>query len=1011
VGYHHRVESRSDEGVAGDGTLTVTGRQITSPAEETDGEIARQMGAEAAALASRRYVPLDELARGGSGRVLRARDLVFGRIVALKEPLDAMTGAARLRTEASILAMLQHPSIVAIYDSGTHDGDVPFFAMKLVDGRPLRDELHAATTLERRLALVPQIVAVAEAVAYAHAQGVIHRDLKPSNVLVGRFGETIVIDWGLAKRFADESPQEPAAPTLEVHPTRTATGAVIGTPAYMPPEQARGEPVDTRADVYSLGAMLYELLAGAPPYAGHPGEDRLALIRSGAPAPIDHLQPRAPADLVAIARRAMARNAGDRYPTAATLVDDLVRFQTGRLVAARRYSPIARTVRWLRARRWWLAAALLAAVSAGVALVVRPTPSPPDPAEACVRGAEVVRETWDADHHDRGRAAAVHASFLASQQDDAFGRVAAQLDRYTRGWAAARIDACKATHVLGAQSQGLFDLRMSCLDRRRSELQSLVEVLAAGPAPGVLAKAIDATSALAPVADCSDAAALQALVPPPSDPAARGELASLRATVARAKALDDTGQYRDGLAAIQPAASAAERLAYAPLLAEALYRRASLEEHSGSVTAAEATLRRTMVAAADARDDRLVAQTWVYLMFIVGERLSRPDEALGLQLSAEAAQRRAGNESVSAAGLWNILGVLWNAKGKYDEGQADLERGLALREKLLGPDHPDVAASLANLGRVMNSRGDRTGGIRATERALAIYERAYGPDHPSVASMCNNLGAIHYDAGNYDAAVRYHERARALREKLLGPQHPQLASTLSNLGNALTAQGAYEQAIPLLERALAIYEKAFGPDHRNVAFAAMNLGIALLSVGRLDEALRDQARAVAIEERMLGRDHPDVARALVNYADVLRERHDFQGQLQASTRALQIFEKALGPDHADLAYPLTGQAQALVALGRPRDARAAAERAVRLRSTAPAGELVPSQMILARVLWSYPAEQTTARELMQQAFDAMRTMGRVADKERGEAEQWLRAHGATASAPAGHGGNRHQPRN
>src|SRR5262249_20226145 len=150
-------------------------------------------------------------------------------------------------------------------------------------------------------------------------------------------------------------------------------------------------------------------------------------------------------------------------------------------------------------------------------------------------------------------------------------------------------------------------------------------------------------------------------------------------------------------------------------------------------------------------------------------------------------------------------------------------------------------------------------------------------------------------------------------------------------------------------------------------------------------------------ERTLGRDHPDLARALTNYASALREHHDFQGQLQASTRALQIYEKALGPDHSELGYALTVQAEALVALGRARDALAAARRAVQLRRTAPPGDLVRSQIVLARALWSFPAERPRAREVMQGAFDAMRTMGRVADKERREAEQWLGAHGAATS--------------
>jgi serine/threonine protein kinase len=316
------------------------------------------VAADAALLAARRYEPLGEIARGGTGRILRARDVVFDRIVALKTPIDP-GGASRLMAEAAILAHLQHPSIMPVYDRGVFDDGMPFFAMKLVEGRSLRDVIAETPALDKRLSLIPQLVGIAEAISYAHSQGVIHRDLKPANVLVGTFGEVIVIDWGLAKLVAEE-PKAPAAEAIaRVHsPTSTSTGAVLGTPAYMAPEQARGEAVDARADVYALGALLYHLLAGSSPFSGRSGRDIIDTISREGPESIAVVQPRAPVDLAAIVQKAMALDPADRYPSARELTADLIRFQVGGLVGARRYSWAARARRRLRQHRGKFAAQL-----------------------------------------------------------------------------------------------------------------------------------------------------------------------------------------------------------------------------------------------------------------------------------------------------------------------------------------------------------------------------------------------------------------------------------------------------------------------------------------------------------------------------------------------------------------------------------------------------------------------------------------------------------------------------
>jgi len=316
-----------------------------------------------------RYDVGDELGHGGMGIVRVAFDGRLGRRVALKE-LVALDARARERfeREAYITARLAHPSIIPIYDRGYLPGGRPFYVMKLVSGRSLRDLIAERPTLNERLGLVPMLLAAAEAVAYAHSEGVIHRDLKPHNILVGDFGETLVIDWGVAKELRAPTPPvaEPFAAEADRDPSRdeplTEYGAVVGTPAYMPPEQAMGLEVDERADVYALGAILYQLLAGRSPYELTGGLGVIMAVRAGPPAAIRELVPGAPLDLAAIVTRAMAREAVDRYPNAAELAKDLRRFLTGQLVSAHVYRPSERVARWVRRHRL--------AVAIGAALIV-----------------------------------------------------------------------------------------------------------------------------------------------------------------------------------------------------------------------------------------------------------------------------------------------------------------------------------------------------------------------------------------------------------------------------------------------------------------------------------------------------------------------------------------------------------------------------------------------------------------------------------------------------------------
>ncbi len=277
--------------------------------------------------AKNRYEPAEDLGQGGMGKVTRGVDRFLGRPVAFKRSLDGDPQMLEaLLHEAEIAARLDHPGIVTIHDVAYDEHDDPFVVMRYIDGQPL-SEVVGGADLAARLRLLPRVVAAIEAVAYAHSQGVVHRDLKPDNILVGDRGDTVVIDWGLARDLrAAHDPFE---------------GATVGTPGFMPPEK---EPADPRLDVYALGVTLFFILAGKLP-----GTASLGAVERGVPA-----------DLVTIVEKACARDRQARYPSAAELAADLQRFIGGQLVAAHRYGVGQRLVRWVKRHRLAVAIAVLA---------------------------------------------------------------------------------------------------------------------------------------------------------------------------------------------------------------------------------------------------------------------------------------------------------------------------------------------------------------------------------------------------------------------------------------------------------------------------------------------------------------------------------------------------------------------------------------------------------------------------------------------------------------------------
>jgi hypothetical protein len=278
-----------------------------------------------------------ELGHGGMGRVVEAVDKQFSRVVAVKELLsDTPAARARFATEALITGNLEHAGIPSVYERGADDVGRPFYAMRKVTGRTLAALLGDARTLPERLALLPSVLRATQALGYAHERGVIHRDVKPDNVIVGSHGDVVLLDWGIARmRGLTAPPSGPSsgteeAPSLPPGSGGTMYGAIIGTPAYMSPEQAAGhsDEIDERTDVFALGAMLYHLLTGRMPYSASTPTEVLELARAARPPDVLSLEPQAPAALAAICARAMARLPSERFRNASELARALVEFES-----------------------------------------------------------------------------------------------------------------------------------------------------------------------------------------------------------------------------------------------------------------------------------------------------------------------------------------------------------------------------------------------------------------------------------------------------------------------------------------------------------------------------------------------------------------------------------------------------------------------------------------------------------------------------------------------------------
>ncbi|MCA9713781.1 MAG: tetratricopeptide repeat protein [Myxococcales bacterium] len=928
-----------------------------------------------------RLTILRMLGAGGMGVVYAAYDPELDRKVALKllRGESSETARTRLYREARALARLTHPNIVAVHDVGTHKGQV-WVAMEFVEGRTLARWREEEKPSWRQI--VDVVKQASRGVAAAHKQGLLHRDLKPENIMVGADGRVRVMDFGLVGTEASRGPARPPAGMQRALSVElTEAGAVMGTPAYMAPEQFLGLTATERTDVFALSATLWEALYGERAFAGTTFGALRSAVTTGTrrPAPAGA---RVPAWVRRVAERGLQLDAEQRHASADALL------------AALESDP--------RPRRWALG---LTAGTLGVAAATVTVQQVQHrrAVAACSTAASSIDEIWN--EGARADVARGLESTGVSYASVTAERVTPWLDAYAEDWRRTREAVCLAETVDGRWASGarqdetfpkgqLATHAEACVEDGRERLRSLIEQLGdpgeAGAA--MVQRAVQAASALPGLEACLDEGRLRHRPTPPAGEEAREEVRRLRRELAKASTLQATGRYEQGLSLAEDVQGDADELGWAPLRAAAALRRGSLLDNLGKYESAQAAVEEAYVLAARSGADEVCVDAALKRAWVVGYRRAQHSEGALWSALGEAQLDRAGvgADDVRRASLLNIQGVVASAAGRLEEASGSYEEALEIRERALGSEHPDVADALNNLGNVAYTDGRYNEATRSYERALGIREKALGSEHPSVAMSLNNLGNVAHGEGRYADAAGYYGRALGIWEEALGREHPNVADTLNNLGEVAYGEGRYEDASGYYQRALGIREEALGSEHPSVADSLNSLGNVAYSEGRYEEATGYYERALGIREKALGSEHPDVAMSLNNLGSVAMAAGRYEEAAGDLERALGILEKALGRDHRMVAYLLTGLGAARVHQEQHASARELLERALTIhaRSNVDAVALADTRFALARALWPDPGQRQRARALAEQAGGAYREAGAHKAKKLAEVDEW-----------------------
>lgn len=934
-------------------TSVSSGGQHSTGAEKT----VLAAGLDAGSIAQRgNFTIVKEHARGGLGKVSLARDARLKRTVALKEirPDRHVSDILRQRfiAEAEITGMLEHPGVVPIYAFEEDDRGQPYYAMRFIEGKTLgkaiRDWHHGpgrssgaskasapsndqgscpapdySSMIFREL--LQRFISVCQTIAYAHNKDVIHRDLKPENIMLGDYGETLVLDWGLAKKInprAEGDSDKEMDATGQLDPMEgvgsdlgpTQAGQVLGTPAYMSPEQAEGDEVGRATDIYALGAILYELLTGRRPYPGKSAAAAIRQVRSGPPVDLASIQKHVPKPLAAICRKAMARRSANRYATAADLAKDVDRWLADEPVSAAPDPLPVRARRWARKHPRSMASMAatllvgLAALTVGLAAVERERKQ--TAAERDEKGRALLAETKAREAEQQARELELDA--LRVMSDEVVGNLMARgasltdedksflrtIIKHYEAFAAVTGDSAESRAI---RAEGYYNVGYM-----RLELGELAS------AESALRNALDLLKLL--VAEFPDRSKYRQALSK-----THGNLGILFEATGRPK--ESESAYREQLALkTRLVADFPDQPEFRLDLAKGHNNLGSLYFKAHRFTEAERAIREAVALKQRLVDDFPTSASFRQQLANSCNNLGHLLQETGRARPAESAYREAvalqkqlANDFPTKpvfrrdlARTYNNLSGLLQRSGRPQDAEAVFRDSLALHKQLAAdfPAQPEFRQELArcadNWGGFLQMTGRPQDAEAAHRDALAINKRlaADFPSRPEFRQQLvhsqNSLGYLLQNTGRIEEAEAAFRDALTIGKKLAAelPSQPDtreaLARVQNNLGLLLQRTGRTQEAEAAYRDAAALQKQLVTdfptkPNFRaELARSQNNLAVIYTQTGRTKEAEATMSAAALIQKRLaadfpeMADFHYEAAGTLGNLANLCNGRGDFR---------------------------------------------------------------------------------------------------------------------------------------
>ncbi len=755
-----------------------------------------------------RFRILDRLGAGGMGVVYSAYDPGLDRKVALKllrpdlaeHATRGSNGTSRLQREAQAMARLNHPNVVTVHEVGKFEEQV-FVAMEYIDGATLREWARETHDWQE---IVRVYCDAARGLEAAHAAGIVHRDFKPDNVMLGEDGRARVMDFGLSRSDISTPTIPDEQPRNEQSATLTQTGAIMGTPAYMAPEQHNASPTTAASDQFAFCVSLWEALTDVRPFAGRTyGELAGNVVTGRIQAPPGTAT--APRRIFETLRTGLATDPGDRFASMSALVEAL------------HESPL-RSLR--RVGFGFVGASVLAgAVYAGTR---------PDPLEVgvCDDAGAPLQAFW----HERK--ASVEAALLQPNTPYAaatWSTVDRMLSTYVDDWARGSEAHCTANLVESADAV-MLERQAHCLENRRRTVEELVGVLSTGE-EGIAQQAVQAVVTLAPVEACADPRRLKAFSVARAPEAAEA-LNQAHAQLARARAHGGLAHYNRAIELADGVIAAGRRYDDPSTEAAGLLVQGQYTERTGNYPAAEKSLRDALRLAEVADDHTTRALALIRLIYIVGRDAERHAEARSLGADAGAVLRMLGADPLLQAGLDMNLGGADRVGRQLDDALDHYTSALVTYIRIYGEDHPQTARALTSLGGLYITRNEPKRAVEVLERAKASFQNTLGAEHPFVPVVLGNLGTAYKAQGDSARAIATLERALVLRKQVDGHDHPGVAKNLFNLGSAQYEARRYDEAIRSLEAGLGILTKLGSNEPARLGRYRLLIGCAHVNRGQ-----------------------------------------------------------------------------------------------------------------------------------------------------------------------------------